>query len=623
MKKNILEKMRAGDFSVSMENSVEKKSFFSLKAFFIILFSLVILFPSFSQVSTDPNHRFYSECERWRIMGLVEDLPILRPYSLQTVNSVLLQVMENENSEEAENAKELYEEVNGKKWHISAGGEFYLSAKDGSYETMTGLEPKLYGDMFLYSNLLSIGYSLGLDTRTKTDVSSVYPLYTRNLRDSIQDPARIGSFVSYIDGNEAASFGKENLYVQAGVYRNGTGYFPSQGLALNESSYHAANISFNYVSNFISFSTLLSSLGATSSYSSALNTLSGNKFMSFHEIDFKINNRLSVGYYETIVFGQRFDPSYIFPVPYMITQGINGCSDNLQMGLNIAYRPWNFIRFAADVFVDDLSVNQLFKFNFDSKNRLGAQAGISMAFSGVLRSAEITGTIITPYTYSHWQFEDNTSHLILPDAVNYQDYTNNGMSMGSSYDPNTAALSFKTSFVLAKRLTMDFYGTGLIHGNAAENFTDDEAVEYLLAEEHTYATDGTINMNSMMSGDNSVDTAWNHLNFLTQNHKMKFFQLGLSYRYSLPNFKVGSMTFIASITSQFVSNLGVNENIFPGGQIIANEDGSYTWGSYTYAGKAELIAAKPVIAKYYRDLWISGLSEEVSIFFKFGASYRF
>ena len=59
----------------------------------------------------------------------------------------------------------------------------------------------------------------------------------------------------------------------------------------------------------------------------------------------------------------------MLPVPYMAVQGVGGFDDNLQMGLNFKWNIAKGLVWTGDVFVDDLNMNSILKFDFDTMPR--------------------------------------------------------------------------------------------------------------------------------------------------------------------------------------------------------------------------------------------------------------
>ncbi|MFZ9889165.1 MAG: hypothetical protein ACO3JL_16845, partial [Myxococcota bacterium] len=60
----------------------------------LLIFSLMMVFavPAAAQVTSDPNDPLYTELEVWETQGLLERLPAVQPYPLQSVRALLERV---------------------------------------------------------------------------------------------------------------------------------------------------------------------------------------------------------------------------------------------------------------------------------------------------------------------------------------------------------------------------------------------------------------------------------------------------------------------------------------------------------------------------------------------------
>lgn len=580
----------------------------------ILLFGMT--FAVTAQMSLNPSHQFYEDALNWQVKGYVSKLPPVRPYPYSNIKTILEQVIENGNDSDKELAKEYYSELTGKPWHIELNTEVDTNNK----QIMFRFHPAVDGEFSLLDDTFSMGYKLGWDARTQEDESTIKPLYSFPKYDSIQDPASVGPASIYLDSDTILNYGLDSFYVQAGLNRNGFGNFINSNLSLNEASYHSGNVVITYMNDFFTYSQLLSTIGASSNYDGSI--LAPNKYLALHLVEFNPIKGLSLGYYETIVFGNRFDPIYLIPAPYMACQGLNGCLDNLQMGLNVSYSFLNQFNVKADIFIDDIDFNRAVKFDFDSKNRIAAQLGfVYLPKKGVMDFLELDCTAITPHTYSHWEDLPNGT---TPDenTINYQDYTNSGIKMGSQYDPNTVALSLKTSFTPIKNLKIKANFDFITHGNISESITDKEAFEYLCAKENVYSTDGSIFVDSKLNNQ-CMETPWSHLNFLDQEHLMYTVRPSIDVSYRIPRmFGFIDAKFGFSYTFEFIHNNGVNNHLFPGGLISDNGDGTI---SYNGAGSYDPNVENDVstVVQMARENWANNLSDETKHMFSIYCTLTF
>lgn len=600
----------------------DKIGFMKIKK--LLLTILLIFFFSnsiFAQITVDPNHEFYEYAQNWYLMGLVEKLPPLRPYSKLYVNKILESVIQNGNSFNQEKAKSFYEDLNGKPWYVNAevNLSLKLDSKDGMAEPFVPVFPGVTGDASLFYNFVSLGYDIGFSAYNKSE-KNYRPLYSSLSHDSLVDPSSIGPYNVYLDINDVLSIGNETVIFQCGINRLGFSPFITNSLALNSASYHSANLELSIIRNKFSYSQIYSVIGSSTNYDGS--GLQPNKYLTFHQFSYKILPKLELSYYETVIFGQRFDPSYFIPSPYMVVQGIGGFNDNLQMGILINYNIFKGFLWATDIFVDDLSVNDLIKLNFDTKIRVAAKTGIIYAFdSPVLNKISLDYTIVTPYTYAHSDSGENI-YWYTDSTFNYQNYTNNGIPIGSNLPPNSDGINLSFSMNPVKNLSLSFNGFFARHANSAETLSSATAVKYLCAKSEKYATDGSIFMHQAL--DNEVITeTYEHLNFLTQKHKMYIVQLGLSAKYSLPRFKYGSFSLKASYNFEYIHNKGVDSNIYPGGTVSPKYDESTKEIlGYNISGDSNTYTQEQIVELYYNK-WTSSFYNIFNNYFYIGFEYKF
>ncbi len=588
----------------------------------IITLYIVIVFSVFAQISIDPSDKFYELVQEWEIRGLVRNVPPIRPYPINNIQEILQNVIKRGNEEDVKIAVEYWQKITGKAWNINVSGQAVgnLSKTDGDkdFEKMFILSPNINGDFFLYKDLISIGYKLGITARTEENEGKFLPYAVNSAFDARQDAVDAGPFYAYIDINNGVAIGNRDIFLQAGINRTGYGAFFGNGIALNETDYHSANVTISFLKEKWSYVQQYSAIGATTSYDGT--GLAPDKFMAFHAFEYRFSKHFSVAYYENIIYGNRFDLSYFLPVPYMAAQGIGGNKDNLQMGLTFKIKPFDGLEWVTDVLVDDMEVDKLIKFDADGKNRFALKSGIFYSPNSFCSLINFNYTAITPYTYSHWEYDDPRTGNISSGIYNYQNYTNNGVHIGSPYEPNSDIFSLNIRFRPVKNFRLNFETSFMRHANIVESDSDSEAIRYLLASPGTYATDGSVLTHSMYSGSSDgkhVETAWEQLNFLNQDTKMYVIKAGLSGEYTFPKFKMGLLAVNFGYTFEYIRNKGVDANMYPGqgSKLTDNGDGTFTLGSSTYT-QAELV-------RHFKDIWKANLYDVVNNYFTIGMSFTF
>ena len=629
----------------------------------IVLLAVIVLSLSkiCAQVSVDPNDRFYEIAQIWEVRGLIDQLPQIRPYPLNLIKSILETVaysgmnedgtMNEENKADVELALYEYERIFSKPFHIQGSGSGILSVKRGRVNTDTNrnvydpvktdtskfLQGKgaIVGDVAIHP-LVSFSYNIGENGKIGSwgDVS---PENTNYPHDAIQDAADVGPLELYYDANSNISAGTKNLYATAGMSRVGFGPFLGEGLCLNETSYHSANMFMNYSSKFISFTTLFAAIGAKSNYGG--DNLANDKYFALHSVRFNPFKKLSISFYESVVYGGRTDFSYLIPAPYMVIQGLGGNRDNLQMGLLFEYQLLPNFRLNFDLYVDDFDVEKLAKLKLDGKNRFAIQTGfLYTPPASSCKLFRMNYALITPYTYTHWQCESEESGQIIGTNMNYQNYTNNGVNIGSSLQPDSDKIAFYTLFQPMKNLKIGFSSSISRHQNVVEALTDSEAARYMISKVGTYRTDGSVYTHSMFAaerptdvGGDHVDSAWSKLLFMSGKHTMYTFQAGVNAEYEIPSAKKWRITFKVGYSFEFVHNKGVDSELYPGDltgyAIKYDSDGStkYVYGGVPYNSLAEItnLPSVQAMTKAAYTNWVAKLYDQVNNYFSFSVKLTY
>lgn len=603
----------------------------------LLIFTLFLsfTFSAFSQLSVNSSDSFYSHVESWEMRGLISDVPPLRPFPLKNILSILETVIEKGDERDSGIAKYYYEYLTNKKWYLDLDTESVFKTSDldsegKSFDFLISTTPSFKGDLFLYKDFISLGYDFGINLKNSINEADFLPMYTNSQKDAIYDFASIGKAHIFLDSNNIVSFGSKNIFTQFGIYRTGYGNFLNEGLVLNDTAYHSSNVSFTYLTEKLSYAQQISVVGATTNSFLNDEITESNKMISFHQLSYKFSPRFSMSYYETIVFGRRFDISYVLPVSFLLAQSLNGNNDNLQLGLSFKYNPIDEIMWVTDFFVDYLNFSELLKFNFESKNSFAFKSGfIYTPKNSFCTRFSFNYTLLSPYIYTHVEYEDETSDALKTSTINYQNYTNNGYPIGASYEPNSDAINFSLDFVPISRLHLKVLTTFMRHGNVCENYTDSEAVQYLMSDYGIYNTSGGFfthaNYGNSLTGNPSVvPTAWNSMNFINQEHVMYLIQAGINADYSFkPVIKEKiHISLKLSYMFEFIHNYGIQNEIYPGVNAVANDsnnDGiidSFSVGDTYFLNASQLV-------DFYRNKWIDKLEDKINHYFTIGICIKF
>lgn len=590
---------------------------------------LLALAAAVAQVSVDTGDPFYMTAQAWEIQGLTSPLPQLRPYPVRVIERIINEVIAAGTDEEGnvipryasevEKARDEYERIFSRPFHVSvsAGGTARIASDltndDTTLRKQVQGEVAAEGDVVLpFTPLVTAGYHLGI-WGTTTEYANVAQRYVNQPQDSVFDAASIGPMDGYLNVNCNVAFGTERYYATGGIHRTGYGPFLNDGLGLNDTAYHAANLTLNVSRPRWDFVTLYETIGASNNLGE---DLTDSKFLSFHAIRLNITPKFSLSYYENLTMGPHSSVLYMLPAPYMAIQNLGGAGANLQMGLLFEYKPVQTLKLAADVFVDDFDVEAIAKLNFDSKLRLAGQLGAVYAPIGSpLSYMSFNYQIVLPYVYAHWDYEQSADGVINGKTWNYQNYTNNGICMGASIPPDSDKVSFFARFAPRKRLTIDVSANFVRHQNVAESYSDDDKVGYMLAEPGRYRTDGSAFTHQNFTGGEHVDAAWNHLSFMSGGHTMLVCQFALAGEYTFPHVAKGRLAVRLGYAFEYIHNDGVQNDIYRGNRdAYYKEDGNLK-DNYREAALRDAQAAY--------DEWVRQLTDRVNHFITLSLKYTY
>ena len=225
-----------------------------------------------------------------------------------------------------------------------------------------------------------------------------------------------------IDFDEAQggiSISSRNLDIYFGKFKSSFGPFLRGNLSISHNTPSFPQFRFDYIHSFnnkkkIDFTYLIGDLISEIEDSSVMNAYQNSEIIKqlrlpwikrgiiYHRVDFHINQRLRVGFYELVVFGARQTPwQYLIPINfYWSAQHATGDFDNLQMGFDLDYIHNNG-RTNFAILVDEWAPYETFTSNHH--NWFGFQLGRTQFFSIYNQKFyfRIENTVIMPQIYEH------------------------------------------------------------------------------------------------------------------------------------------------------------------------------------------------------------------------------
>ncbi|MDQ7948106.1 MAG: gliding motility protein RemB [Pedobacter sp.] len=135
------------------------------------------------------------------------------------------------------------------------------------------------------------------------------------------------------------------------------------------------------------------------------------KWGAFHYLDWNVNNRLSVGFFDSIIWQdidqngtkRGFDVSYLNPVIFLRTvEGMNGSPDNALLGFTAKYKLFRNGTVYGQLALDEFTAKHVFKGDGYWANKSGYQLGIKGFDAFKVRDLNylIEFNTARPFTYS-------------------------------------------------------------------------------------------------------------------------------------------------------------------------------------------------------------------------------
>ena len=197
----------------------------------------------------------------------------------------------------------------------------------------------------------------------------------------------------------------------------------------------------------------------------ASDSVAVKKHFSGHRIEIDVTNRINIGLYEAVIYGGRWDMSYLNPVIFLKgAEHDNGDHDNAVMGLDFRVFVHRCHSIYGELFIDDITTTKLGTDWYG--NKLAYQLGsyIVEPFGLDNVDSRIEYTRISPWVYTH-RFPINT-------------YTHYGDIMGYPLGPNSDEIfmEFRKRFSRRLHTSLSFsrqrYGENPIGVNVGGNPLD-------------------------------------------------------------------------------------------------------------------------------------------------------
>lgn len=160
------------------------------------------------------------------------------------------------------------------------------------------------------------------------------------------------------------------------------------------------------------------------------------KWGAFHYLDWNVNNRLSLGFFESIIWqdaddqGKRgFDVSYLNPIIfYRTVEGMNGSPDNALIGLTAKYKVLNNLTVYGQAVADEFTAKEVVKNEGYWANKFAYQLGVKGFDVFKVKNLNYLAEFNTarPFTYTQRSSLLNYGHyteaLAHPMGANFREF---------------------------------------------------------------------------------------------------------------------------------------------------------------------------------------------------------
>jgi hypothetical protein len=492
--------------------------------FLLVAFLFAGSLPLFSQLAFDPNDRMYVDLKLWEDRGILQNLPPMKPYPIQLLKKLLSEVQEKGNRQDQALAQQYCAAMDGLINFHAVGDATARTDFNSVYGQFT-LECTFQGSidpLMTYSGMFG-----GILNNGPAD--SLLPEYGRSIVDYVSDsvlPLGTTNFIPRVSQASAVAFGSDTLYFQAGDIRGSFGPFWGDNAILSPSSPQSGQFSLVLRRDYLTMTEVVMAISAVTS--DGTEGPFPNKFLSLYSLELYPLPWLTLGVIEALTFGPYFDPMYTLPFAlYYTLEGLEGFHDSdFRIGITGGIKLPEAVRADFILYVDDANFNDLIKLDFNTMIKLAFQAGVSWTPNlPCLTRLSLNGIMVTPYTYA-----STNGNGDLPGQPNCLDYTNAGLNIGPSLQPDSLRLEINA--LIRPETFLDFspFARMILHGDAGAY----------------YGGTGTIFDNGY------AESAYSTFNFLNQSVIEKTFQAGFD-----STVYIGKMQVFLTYTFEYMLDAGL------------------------------------------------------------------
>ena len=271
--------------------------------------------------------------------------------------------------------------------------------------------------------------------------------------------------------------------------------------------------------------------------------ISQKKHGAFHYLDYTVNNNLTIGLFEAIIwqfsdenFERGFDVHYLNPIIfYRPVEFSKHSPDNALLGVNIDYQ-LNKVNFYGQLLIDDLNINR-YENTADGffQNKLAFQLGVKSQFSINEHKFNFLSEFnqAQPYTYAHKHPMQNYTHM------------NQALAhpLGANFKENIVMLNYNLKkWVVNFKYTYARYGADSVNTHFGQNiFISD----FLASGEGGEFSYGNYNGQGIMTKLHTL--------YAEVSYDLKFAKAFVAYASRKKSYEINSNYIVLGIRTNFVN----------------------------------------------------------------------
>ncbi len=447
---------------------------------------------SFAQYSADLNSEIYRDIELWEGRGYIRQLPIFRPLPETVLVDLMRQVMKKGMFADQQKAKLYFNKLT----RLYFSGDIYtfhslnFSSKNGEQN-----KSKWYGSGAIQANFLSffasplVSISVGFGGKlvaNKDDKSSVNEIRRvhagnryLNKTEEIPDSFKLGTaepitFRGFWNARTSFSVGKPNIFMQAGLMRRSIGPFFDDGLIVSSRAPQTGSIFVHWRGKYLAATWGLFMLTSRQEYKKFKSpkdfapsySYKFNKVFFYNSLSWFITPNIEFNIFEAVMFG---DLNFAYLLPIKIIYAIDGLSSfvsgNMFLGFSFDFRIAKTVKIPIIFLVDDVNVNDLVRFKFDTKIKVAAQTGLTWTpQNSVLRKLRFDYQIVLPYTYSH----SRDGKTLYSTQYNTTNHTVQGQHLATTLKPSSHRITLEAVIAPVEVFELGFALRFMQHNNPSE-----------------------------------------------------------------------------------------------------------------------------------------------------------